>query len=84
MSDSKKADRDQTAHQLNIPADDAQILDQTGRDSASRRKQSFEPPQVKFPSPGEETIMDNAGKESAGKREHVTSSIAREYQGGSS
>lgn len=84
MSDSKQAARDQTAHQLNIRKADADALKKQGDDSAKRRGKSFEPSQLKFPSPGEETRIHDAGEESRERRKHVTENIADSYRNSSS
>lgn len=84
MSDSKQAARDQTAHQLNIRKADADALKKQGDDSAKRRGKSFEPSQLKFPSPGEENSIHDAGEESLNRRKHVTENIANSYRNSSS
>lgn len=84
MSDSKQAARDQTAHQLNIPAHAANQLKQQGDDSAGRRGKSFEPTELRFPGPQEENNMHKAGDASLNRRKHVTETVANSYRNSSS
>lgn len=84
MSDSRQAARDQTAHQLDIPAPSADALKKQGEDSANRRGKSFEPTELRFPNPKEENSMHQAGEESLERRKHVTENIANSYRSSSS